>query len=58
MGRTKSTIMGACVAVALTAAALAAQGIPADRATYVTVSGPVSLPGVTLPAGTYLFRPR
>lgn len=56
MGRRKGLIMTACAAVALTAAVLSAQGIPADRATYVTVSGPVSLPGVTLPAGTYLFR--
>lgn len=29
---------------------------PADRRTYFTFSGPVSIPGVTLPAGTYLFR--
>ena len=56
MGRTRSTIIGAGVAVLLTAAALAAQGVPSDRTTYVTVSGPVSLPGVTLPAGEYLFR--
>jgi hypothetical protein len=27
-----------------------------DRRTYFTFSGPVSLPGVTLPAGKYLFR--
>jgi hypothetical protein len=27
-----------------------------DKSTLVTISGPVSLPGVTLPAGTYLFR--
>ena len=56
MGRTKATILGVFSAVALTAGVLAAQGIPSDRSTYVTVSGPVSLPGVTLPAGTYLFR--
>ena len=56
MGRTKTTILGLFSALALTAGVLAAQGIPSDRATVVTVSGPVSLPGVTLPAGTYLFR--
>ncbi|MGB2712784.1 MAG: hypothetical protein WBC51_01300 [Vicinamibacterales bacterium] len=56
MGRTKTTILSAFAAVAMTAGVLAAQGIPSDRSTYVTVSGPVSLPGVTLPAGTYLFR--
>ncbi|MGE3705800.1 MAG: hypothetical protein AB7I13_11040 [Vicinamibacterales bacterium] len=27
-----------------------------DRRTLFTFSGPVSLPGITLPAGTYLFR--
>ena len=32
-----------------------AQG-PADRRTYFTFSHPVTLPGVTLQAGTYLFR--
>lgn len=56
MGRAKATILSAFAAVAMTAGVLAAQGIPSDRSTYVTVSGPVSLPGVTLPAGTYLFR--
>ena len=56
MGRMRARIFGACAAVAMTAGVLAAQGIPADRTTYVTVSGPVSLPGVTLPAGSYLFR--
>jgi hypothetical protein len=56
MGRTKIAILGLFSAVVLTAGVLAAQGIPSDRATFVTVSGPVSLPGVTLPAGTYLFR--
>jgi hypothetical protein len=56
MGRIKSTVLAAVAGVVLTAGALAAQGIPTDRSTFVTVSGPVSLPGVTLPAGTYLFR--
>src|SRR5262245_40475988 len=27
-----------------------------DRRTYITFSGPVRLPGVTLPAGTYTFE--
>src|SRR5688572_18126772 len=56
MGRVKSSIFGLGAGLALTAAAVAAQGPPADRTTYVTVSGPVSLPGITLPAGEYLFR--
>jgi LPXTG-motif cell wall-anchored protein len=29
---------------------------PADKRTYFTFSGPVAIPGVTLPAGKYLFR--
>jgi hypothetical protein len=29
---------------------------PVDKATYLTFTAPVSLPGVILPAGTYLFR--
>jgi LPXTG-motif cell wall-anchored protein len=29
---------------------------PVDMRTYFTFSGPVALPGVTLPAGKYLFR--
>ena len=33
-----------------------ATGAPADRSTEITFSGPVSLPHVSLPAGTYLFR--
>jgi len=34
----------------------AAQGPPADYRTIFTFSGSVTLPGVTLPAGKYLFR--
>jgi LPXTG-motif cell wall-anchored protein len=37
-------------------AAVAAQAQPADYRTYFTFSAPVTLPDVTLPAGTYLFR--
>jgi hypothetical protein len=33
-----------------------AQAQPADYRTYFTFSAPVQLPGVTLPAGRYLFR--
>lgn len=28
----------------------------ASKTTYLTFSGPVALPGVTLPAGTYIFE--
>jgi hypothetical protein len=45
-----------CAALALTAGAAFAQSTPADRATFVTFSGPVSVPGMTLPAGTYTFK--
>ena len=34
----------------------AVQAQPADYKTYFTFSGPVTLPGVTLPAGKYIFR--
>ena len=33
-----------------------ATGAPIDRSAHLTFSGPVSLPHVSLPAGTYLFR--
>lgn len=39
---------------AITAGAALAQ--PFDKRTYFTFSGPVAVPGVTLPAGQYLFR--
>jgi LPXTG-motif cell wall-anchored protein len=34
----------------------AAQGAPEDKRVFFTFSGPVAVPGVTLPAGKYLFR--
>ena len=40
----------------LTLAAVTAQAQPSDYRTFFTFSAPVTLPGVTLPAGTYLFR--
>src|SRR5689334_25382547 len=45
---------GVAVFVCLTAAPALAQ--PLDKRTLFTFSGPVTLPGVTLPAGQYLFR--
>jgi len=56
MRRFKTTMAAACVTLAMTAGMAAAQTTPPDRKTFVTFSGPVSLPGVTLPAGTYTFR--
>lgn len=41
---------------ALTLADVRAQAPPSDYRTFLTFSAPVTLPGVTLPAGTYLFR--
>src|SRR5215213_4703759 len=54
MGRIRSITAAACATVLLGAAGATAQ--PQDRTTYVTFSGPVSVPGKTLPAGTYTFR--
>ena len=45
---------GSAVVTAFAAATLLAQ--PSDRRTYFTFSGPVAVPGVTLPAGKYIFR--
>jgi len=45
-----------CAATLLTVNVAAAQGVLSDRRTNVTFSGPVSLPGTTLPAGSYVFR--
>ena len=56
MRRTTTMLAALCAAVALTAAVAAAQGTLPDRKTFVTFSAPVSLPGMTLPAGTYTFR--
>ena len=50
----RSIIAVACTALLLGAGGAAAQ--TSDRTTYVTFSGPVSIPGKTLPAGTYTFR--
>ena len=53
-------IVGTTVALALVAALAAstvsAQGYPDDKRVFFTFSGPVAVPGATLPAGTYLFR--
>jgi hypothetical protein len=51
-----TTVAAACAAFALTAGTALAQTVPPDRRTNVTFSGPVSVPGMTLPAGTYTIR--
>lgn len=54
MGRIRSITAVACTALLLGAASATAQ--TSDRTTFVTFSGPVTIPGMTLPAGTYTFR--
>lgn len=44
------------VLVVLVGAASGANAFTSDKRTYFTFSQPVALPGVTLPAGTYMFR--
>jgi hypothetical protein len=46
----------AAVLLALAAGTASARLAPIDKRTYFTFSGPVSIPGVTLPAGKYMFR--
>ena len=50
-----SMLAAAAIAVLLTGSA-SAQGMVPDQRTFFTFSGPVQLPGVTLPAGKYTFR--
>ena len=56
--KTRSTILTAlAVAFGLAAGAASAHAWgTASRLTYLTFSGPVALPGVTLDAGTYAFE--
>ena len=56
MGRMRNIAAAAACAGLMLAPAVATAQTPADRNTKVTFSGPVSIPGKTLPAGTYTFR--
>ena len=56
MRQLTTRIMGTCAAVILGATLAGAQGLDTSRTTIVTFSAPVALPGVTLPAGSYMFR--
>jgi hypothetical protein len=56
MGRIRNIAAAAACAGLMLAPAVANAQTPADRNTKVTFSGPVSIPGKTLPAGTYTFR--
>ena len=53
-GRLIRTLCGVAVSVVLTAAIAAGQTF--DKRTIFTFSQPIALPGVTLPAGEYVFR--
>ena len=55
--RARTCVITCCALVllgALTAATAAAT--PLDKCTTFTFSAPFSIPGVTLPAGSYVFR--
>lgn len=49
-------LITASVLVVLVGVASGASAFTSDKRTYFTFSQPVALPGVTLPAGTYMFR--
>ncbi len=49
----KSLVVAAVIALSVLSAAVFASG---RNTMYLTFSGPVGLPGVTLPAGTYIFE--
>jgi hypothetical protein len=53
-----SSVLAGVLVVALFAgpSARPAQASNFDKLTYVTFSGPVQIPGVVLPAGTYIFK--
>ncbi|HVB38760.1 MAG TPA: hypothetical protein VND92_09495 [Vicinamibacterales bacterium] len=52
----KAAGIAAAALLVLTVAAPRARADEANELTYITFSAPVSLPGVSLPAGTYQFR--
>ena len=56
MRRTTNKIMGTLAALLLGATLATAQAPDTNNMTIVTFSAPVSLPGVTLPAGSYMFK--
>ena len=54
---THRSILTACGAIlGLMLATGSVKALTSDRLMYVTISGPFSLPGVTLAAGTYAFE--
>ena len=55
MIRSLVTVFGVMLVSSVSAQVVTPEGL-VNRSTHLTFSGPVSLPHVTLPAGTYLFR--
>jgi hypothetical protein len=55
MRQVTTRLMGTCAALVL-GATLATAQTDSSRTTIVTFSAPVVLPGVTLPAGSYMFK--
>jgi len=51
-----ASILAAAFVVTAASARLSAQGATINKRTFLTFSGPVQVPGATLPAGTYVFR--
>ena len=49
-------MLGAAAVAALIAPAASGQTWNVNKVTYLTFSGPVQVPGASLPAGTYMFR--
>lgn len=49
-------LLCAAAIAALVAPAITAQDWNDKKTTYLTFSGPIQVPGATLPAGTYMFR--
>jgi hypothetical protein len=54
----RKTMFSLTFTAAVLASVMAAPAMaqPADKRTIFTFSGPVTMPGITLPAGSYLFR--
>ena len=51
-----AAILGAALAVTAASSRLHARGATINKRTFLTFTGPVQVPGTTLPAGTYVFR--
>jgi hypothetical protein len=56
MTKGSTFLTAAAVALGLALSAASVQALTSNRLTYLTFSGAVALPGVTLPAGSYAFE--